>query len=337
MKNKLIAIGIIFSLLLPTLVAARAGYRAGGGYSSPGYHTRGGYGSSGYGGYHSRAYQTPGYSSRPQQPYAAPYAYQNRASHGSFFSGLASGLLGAWLYNKIFHANTNPETNPATSNVSNATPTNNPATAATPPNMTTSNWGIGRIILILVIAYIIWRILKRRDRRNRTGNFPQNFDTGPNQPTTGTDRYSDMVEPPEQVSNLTVADRDAFEQLLLQIQQAWSQYDLSGLQRLTTPRMYDHFAQIINENQQQNISNHVSQVRLLNQELQDSWQEGDNFYARVALTWSAIDYAINNKLSPNDPGYLLDGNMNEPIRITEIWTFQKAGGGNWLLTGIEQV
>jgi predicted lipid-binding transport protein (Tim44 family) len=357
--NKIISFFIIITLIVPLLADARAGARggrSGGGSHSFGRDRSSGFGggqSSGFGSFRNQGgYQSPPYHYRPQPAYAAP-SMRSPSTFGSFFSGLTSGLLGAWLYNKLFHSES---TSPASSATQNAEkPSTDQSTQSATPQKTEANatkeatnqgtpapakqqGGFLHIILLLAIVYLIWRLLKKRRKDNpypdETKQFSSQGDSLPQHMN-----LNDFINLPKSnvpnQSPVSEADQRVFEDILIRIQEAWSRYDLADLKRFTTPEMLEYFSQIIRENQQQGITNVISQLKLSNQEVLDSWQEGNVMFARVALTWRAIDYSINKSLPSNDPGYLLDGNMNEPVVVTEVWTFRKDDKG-WLLGEIQQ-
>lgn len=323
------------TLTLPLLAEGRAGGRVGGG----------GFSGSRSGGYRSTPYQGGGYN-RPRSSYgpgaynprpagAVPYAAA-RGSSGSFFSGLFSGLLGAWLYSKVFHSDTAAPATTATQ-PQNMTNRETPVTAPASPNIS-----FFRILLMAAVIYFIWRIVRRR-RRN-TNDTRSNYFSGNDVSAQRKMNLHDYVNTSTAsqnasqnlMANVSTSDRNQFENILLKIQNAWTQMNMSELQRYTAPEMFQNFADIIRENQQQGVSNYISQVKLLNMELQDMWQEGDMTFIRTALTWSAIDYSVNNTRSPNDAGYLLEGDMNQPSVVTEIWTFKREGQEPWKLADIEQ-
>lgn len=324
--NKLVSILIVLSLILPAIADAKAGSRIGGGYR--------GAPSSGYRGYHSAP--SSNYNYRPssnryqsrsayQQPYQGARNYSGGTS--GFFSGLFSGILGAWLYNKL--SGTNQEQPAAQS----SSPESKPVTQNQTPSGQ-ENSGFLRIIIILLAAYVFWRYLKRRRGAN---DRSKQFDTPSINQNKGLKDFINLAHPTSQdnVVSLTQNDQNAFENLLINIQNAWSNYDLDALRGLTTLEMYQNFESIINENRERGIQNHIKEVRLLNQKLQGSWQEGGSDYARVALTWSAIDYAINAHVSPNDPDYLIEGNQTQPTVATEVWTFTRSPSGPWSLAQIQ--
>jgi predicted lipid-binding transport protein (Tim44 family) len=300
--SKIISLLLVITLICPLLVEARAG-------SS--------YRGSHFGGVRSRSYQPGGYS-RPTSSYRSPYAYPptspyvRRSNSGSFISGLFSGLLGAYLYNKLFNHETTTNTNQAA--------------VATP----STNGGLWRWLLLLGGAYLLWRFFRRRQRRDSNqsyyGQQPSRLDN-PIGVSNAAPLNPASVELGEQ-------DKKSFENLLLQIQNAWSQQDTATLRQLSTPEMYQFFEETIRDNQQRNIANYISGVQLMKLEVLDTWQEHNAKFVKTALTWKAIDYAVNTSLPSNDPGYLIDGNMREPTMASEIWTFTSEYNGPWLLAEI---
>ncbi len=349
MLKKILTITLIAIFILPLLAEARAGAhfggggRSGGGFSSGGGGGFSSYRSSGgqFGNYNYRPRST--YSSPSSPSYASPRPYMNapRSSGSSIFSGLASGLFGAWLYNKFFHSENavqNKQQNQI-SQTSQTAPTTQPATQ---PATSKGGGGILHLILILAIFFIVWHFIKNRRKKNLDDSKSQYFSSeGSTTPTGKLDIDNSENFPREQsqqlIQNISQTDYGQFENVFTGIQNAWSQNDLPTLQRLTTPEMYNNFSSLAQENQQQNITNVIQQVKILSKKLQNAWQEGEYSYARVVVTWSAIDYAINNSLSPQDPGYLIDGSINEPSISTEIWIFQRRENGPWLLAEVQQL
>jgi predicted lipid-binding transport protein (Tim44 family) len=351
--KKVASVLLIVSLTLPALVEARAGSTSHGGYGG----SRGSFG--GGSGYHGQSYQGGGYNYNPQPAYRAPYApqagYANKRSSGGFFSGLFSGILGTYIYNKVLNPShpAAATTTPAGSNQvqgSNnpqATTTTTTATTAAPPQ-----FSFFRILLLAALAYFIWRMVTRRRRKNDSQDQQQSFSNqappaaNPQKMNLrdffnvlgGTGAAGAATQQGQGQGQVAVSSQDSqtFENLLLSIQDAWTHNNLPALSRLTTPDMYNNFVNIMRENQQQNLSNSISHVKLLNQAVQDTWQDGTATFARVAMTWSAIDYMVNTALSPSDPGYLVEGNVSEPSTVTELWTFRKDPQNPWVLSDIQQ-
>ena len=72
-------------------------------------------------------------------------------------------------------------------------------------------------------------------------------------------------------SEITKADKSAFQQSLIEIQAAWSKQDLSGLRKLVTPEMLEYFSTGLAEQASQEITNHVEDVVLERAEIRESW------------------------------------------------------------------
>jgi predicted lipid-binding transport protein (Tim44 family) len=126
------------------------------------------------------------------------------------------------------------------------------------------------------------------------------------------------------------ADYEAFERLLGEIQTAWSNEDVAALQRLSTPEMLSYFAKDLEENKARNDVNKVSNVKLLQGDLAEAWREGDTDYASVALRFSLVDKTLERTT-----GRLVAGS-EQPVEVTEVWTFARPRGSNWELSAIQQ-
>ena len=75
--------------------------------------------------------------------------------------------------------------------------------------------------------------------------------------------------------------------------------------------------------------NHVTDVKLLQGDLAEAWREGDTDYATVAMK-----FALKDNMVERASGRTVEG--GERSEITELWTFMRARGGNWLLSAIQQ-
>ena len=125
-------------------------------------------------------------------------------------------------------------------------------------------------------------------------------------------------------------DFDAFEQLLEEVQQGYSDEDLNALRRLATPEMLSYFADDLADNASRGVHNKVSDVKLLQGDLAEAWREDDADYATVAMRFGLIDQLLDRTT-----GRLVEGSTS-PMEATELWTFRRARGGSWLLAGIQQ-
>lgn len=136
--------------------------------------------------------------------------------------------------------------------------------------------------------------------------------------------------------DITTADKAAFQQLLTDIQTAWSKQDLASLKRFVTPEMLAYFSTGLAENASQDIENHVENVVLGRADVREAWTENATQYATVGLHWSARDYTISTKKQRGEPGYLIEGSDEKPAESSEVWTFMRFQNGKWLLSAIQQ-
>jgi predicted lipid-binding transport protein (Tim44 family) len=125
------------------------------------------------------------------------------------------------------------------------------------------------------------------------------------------------------------ADYDAFERLLEDVQAAYSAEDLGALRREVTPEMLSYFSEDLAENASRGVVNRVTDVKLLQGDLAEAWQEGNADYATVAMRFALTDTYIDRA-----SGKTVEG--GSPSEVTELWTFMRARNGTWLLSAIQQ-
>lgn len=126
------------------------------------------------------------------------------------------------------------------------------------------------------------------------------------------------------------ADFDTFERLLGEIQTAYGREDLGALRSRVTPEMLSYYAEELSENASRGVVNEISDVKLLKGDLAEAWREGDREYATVAMCYSLRDRYVDRAT-----GRAADG-TDQPQEATEVWTFTRANGGNWLLSAVQQ-
>ena len=117
------------------------------------------------------------------------------------------------------------------------------------------------------------------------------------------------------------ADYEAFERLLGEVQAAWSNEDVAKLHTLATPEMVSYFTKDLEQNKANNDINKVSDVKLLQGDLAESWREGETDYATVAMRFSLVDKTLER-----GTGRLISGS-DTPVEATEVWTFARQRGG----------
>jgi predicted lipid-binding transport protein (Tim44 family) len=130
---------------------------------------------------------------------------------------------------------------------------------------------------------------------------------------------------------LTIAksDYDAFEQLLGDIQAGYSTEDLLALRAKVTPEMLSYFSEQLAGNASRGLINRVTDVKLLQGDLAEAWREDTTDYATVAM-----HFAFKDSMVERASGRTVEG--GEQSEVTELWTFMRARGGNWLLSAIQQ-
>jgi predicted lipid-binding transport protein (Tim44 family) len=298
------AIAVVLSLALPLLLAVSAAdARIGGGVSSgsrgartfsasPSTSTAPGTAQP-----LSRTMTQPGGTSAP----AAGGGFFNRPGR-SMLGGLAAGFLGAGLLGMLFGGG-----------------------MFAGIGGLSSFFGvilqIGLIVIAVRLAMSWWQ---RRQAPAYAGAA-----ASPGAPTgfhnTGTDFGLGSGSAPLEI---LPADYEAFERLLGDIQDAYSNEDIARLHTLATPEMVSYFTGDIADNKARDQVNRVSDVKLLQGDLAEAWREGDTDYASVAIRYSLIDKMLER--STGRPVAEL------PSEATEVWTFVRPRGANWELSAIQQ-
>jgi predicted lipid-binding transport protein (Tim44 family) len=302
---------VALALILPTALAvSQADARAGGGFSS---------GSRGMRTWSAPpATNTAPSTARPFDRTMTPNSPSYAPRPGGFFGrpgllgGLAAGFLGAGLFGLLFGGGLFGGLGGFSSL-------------------------LGLILQVVLIVFVARLVMNWWRRRNPAYAGASNFDAGGAQPTGGMfggggfgpgagfgARASTPIE-------ITPRDYDAFERLLSDIQNAWSREDAQAMSRLTTPEMESYFARDLAANKAKGVVNQVSNVKLLQGDLSEAWREGATDYATVAMHFRLVDRTIDRQ-----SGHMVDGS-DQPVEVTEVWTFMRAPGSDWVLSAIQQV
>lgn len=125
-------------------------------------------------------------------------------------------------------------------------------------------------------------------------------------------------------------DFDRFEQLLSEVQDAYSREDYAGLRRITTPEAMSYLAEEMGENATAGRRNSVKDVRLLQGDLSEAWSEDGTDYATVAMRYEAIDVMLDRTT-----GKVVEGDPDTSSESTELWTFARRKGTDWQLSAIQ--
>ncbi|HSU05959.1 MAG TPA: TIM44-like domain-containing protein [Acetobacteraceae bacterium] len=248
--------------------------------------------------------------SAPSPSYGSNYAtpgYRPGFGFGGFGSGLLGGLLGVGLGSMLFG----------------------------------HGFGFGgffglfgflfRVLLIVLIVRWLFRWFRGNGPAfaGGAGWFSRNsFGMGGARPMPmGGSGGAPAAAPPLAISP---GDYQDFEHTLQWVQAAWSRHDLEALRALTTPEMLGYFAEQLADQASRGVRNTVTDVRLLQGDLAQSWHENGRDYATVAMRFSMID------VTRDGSGSVVDGSPTEHVTATELWTFVRAAGGRWILSAIQQ-
>jgi predicted lipid-binding transport protein (Tim44 family) len=249
----------------------------------------------------------PGGGASIGQAGARPGLFGGRGLFGSgLFGGLAAGFLGAGLFGLLFGSG--------------------------------FFGGMGgfasiiglllQVVLVVIVARLIYAWWQRRKMpapalASATG---QSF-SGLNGMFGGT--AGTNAPPAGAPLAIAKSDYDTFEQLLGDIQAAYSAEDLAALRAKVTPEMLSYFSEQLAGNASRGLVNRLTDVKLLQGDLAEAWREGDTEYATVAMK-----FALKDSMVERASGRTVEG--GEPSEVTELWTFMRARSGSWLLSAIQQ-
>jgi predicted lipid-binding transport protein (Tim44 family) len=237
-----------------------------------------------------------------------------------FMAGLAGGLVGAGIGGMLFG--------------------HSPALAAAGESAPGAGM-LGLLLQLLLIGGLVWlavRMFRRRPAEAGPAN-PYARETMPGQhiepqfggpaaatPAIAAPRVAQEFQPSE-------TDQQAFTEILLGVQKAWSDGDLAGLRRWATPEVVMFLSEDLSRNTSEGLMNKVENVELLNGDVSESWSENGFDYLTAILTFQCQDYMVRV-----DTGAIANGNRTNPVQHTESWTFARASGsGRWLLSAVEQM
>jgi len=126
----------------------------------------------------------------------------------------------------------------------------------------------------------------------------------------------------------TSADFDAFERLLGDVQTAYGAEDIGKLRNLVTPEMLSYYLEDFNANASRGVINRLSDIKLEQGDPAEAWREGDTEYCTVAMR-----YSLKDEIVDRTSGRVIEGG---PDGATEVWTFMRVRGGNWIVAAVQQ-
>jgi predicted lipid-binding transport protein (Tim44 family) len=188
-----------------------------------------------------------------------------------------------------------------------------------------------QVALIVIVARLLWSWWQRRNQP-ALANGPALRNVSPLSGLGLGGGTGAAATTPRQAGSdevgLTPDDFNEFEKLLGQVQTTYGHEDLGALRSLATPEVVSYFADDLAANASKGVVNRISDVKLLQGDLAEAWREGDTDYATVAMR-----YSLNDEMVDRASGRVVSGGADE---ATEIWTFMRRRGGQWLLSAIQQ-
>jgi predicted lipid-binding transport protein (Tim44 family) len=197
--------------------------------------------------------------------------------------------------------------------------------------------------LVVIVGYLLWSWWQRRSQpaaamvggpslRDIASDHPRSY--GATGPSLGGGSVPPMTpaasgSSPMDEIGIKPDDFDVFERLLGEVQTAYGKEDLAVLRSRVTPEMLSYLAEDLADNTSRGVVNLISDVKLLQGDLSEAWREGNNEYATVAMR-----YSLNDQMVDRASGRVVEGGPDE---ATEVWTFMRSRGGNWVLSAIQQV
>jgi predicted lipid-binding transport protein (Tim44 family) len=191
-----------------------------------------------------------------------------------------------------------------------------------------------QIGLVVIVASLLWRWWQRRQQPAVAGG-PSLRDINGGTPSAlgglgGFGFGGGSGAAPVRELNIEGADFDSFERLLGEIQTAYSNEDLNAIRGRTTAEMASYFAEDLDANASRGVVNRISDVKLVQGDLAEAWREDGAEYATVAMR-----FALKDKMVDRNTGRVVEGS-DALQEATELWTFRRAPGGQWILSAIQQ-
>ncbi len=194
-----------------------------------------------------------------------------------------------------------------------------------------------QIGLAMIVATFIMRWLANRQSRpaEASARSPQPATAmGPQQAAyeyNGTGSSAPMGSGFASEASVEQTDLDRFEQMLNEVQSAYSREDYAALRSRTTPEVMSYLAEELGQNATSGVRNEVSDVKLLQGDVSETWREGDEQFATVALRYESRDVMRDRKTNEVVSG---DKDLTE---ATELWTFVRSRNSDWKLSAIQEV
>jgi predicted lipid-binding transport protein (Tim44 family) len=202
--------------------------------------------------------------------------------------------------------------------------------------------GFGGMLALLfqlvIIGLIVSWFMRRRQQPAAAGNANAYRYEAPNAQSHGAGSGTRHAQSRSAASaragkrdevGISDVDLGIFQQRLSQLQDAYSREDYAALRKISTPEVMGYLAEELGENVSRGLRNEVFDVNLLEGDVAEAWREESAEYASVALRYESRDVTRNRAT-----GEIVDGD-DRVTQTTEIWTFVRRNGGDWLIAAIQ--
>lgn len=209
---------------------------------------------------------------------------------------------------------------------------------------------LGLVFQVALIGGIIWFFMRRRQQQQpamagANPNANANRDNGNNfrfegQNLGGGSAGRAQNAAPRSAASaragkrdevgITDADLGSFQDRLVTLQEAYTREDYATLRKISTPEVVGYLAEELGENATKGVRNEVIDVNLLEGDVAEAWREGAAEYASVALRYESRDVTRDRSTGE------IVGGEDRVTETTEIWTFVRRNGSDWLVSAIQE-
>lgn len=202
---------------------------------------------------------------------------------------------------------------------------------------------LGLLFQLALIGGIVWFFMRRRQQQpamaGANGNVARDSNSFRFEGLGGSAASARNAAPRSAASaragkrdeiGITDADLGEFQQRLTELQDAYSREDYAALRKISTPEIMGYLAEELGENASKGLRNEVFDVNLLEGDVAEAWREGAAEYATVAMRYESRDITRNRAT-----GQIVAGE-DRVTETTEIWTFVRRNGGDWLVSAIQE-
>lgn len=195
--------------------------------------------------------------------------------------------------------------------------------------------GLLQVAAIALVAMLAFRFFASRRKpaqaaASNNASFRSPFEMQqPAQPSAAPQSYAPPIDLGQDFT-VTNGDREAFEVLLREIQEAFGREDYGAIRERTTPEIMGYLAEELGQNATAGRRNEVRDVKMLEGDVAEAWREGSLEYATAALRYSSIDVMVDRQT-----GAVVEGDAHRPTETTELWTFVRQPGEGWKLSAIQ--